>query len=44
MQKTGAGLQTAASCLWDNDTDGSSTLRWENKTMYCIVSVYGLAV
>uniref|UniRef100_A0A0A9WVY5 Dynein light chain Tctex-type 1 n=1 Tax=Lygus hesperus TaxID=30085 RepID=A0A0A9WVY5_LYGHE len=44
MQKTGAGLHSASSCYWDNTTDGSCTVRWENKTMYCIVSVYGLAI
>lgn len=44
MQKNGAGLHTASSCFWDNTSDGSCTVRWENKTMYCIVSVYGLAI
>ena len=41
---SGAGLHTASSCYWDNSTDGSCTVRWENKTMYCIVSVFGLAI
>merc|ERR1712176_728937 len=44
MQKNGAGLHTASSCFWDNGTDGSCTVRWENKTMYCIVSVFGLQI
>ena len=44
MQKNGAGLHTASSCYWDNSSDGSCTVRWENKTMYCIVSVFGLAI
>ncbi|XP_065111257.1 dynein light chain Tctex-type 1 [Paramisgurnus dabryanus] len=44
LQKNGAGLHTASSCFWDNTTDGSCTVRWENKTMYCIVSVFGLAI
>jgi len=44
MQKNGAGLHTASSCFWDNTTDGSCTVRWENKTMYCIVSVFGLSL
>ncbi|XP_026497601.1 dynein light chain Tctex-type [Vanessa tameamea] len=44
MQKNGAGLHTASSCFWDNNTDGSCTVRWENKTMYCIVSVFGLGI
>lgn len=43
MQKTGAGLHTASSCYWDNASDGSCTVRWENKSMYCITSVFGLA-
>ncbi|ESO09246.1 hypothetical protein HELRODRAFT_73452, partial [Helobdella robusta] len=44
MQKNGGGLHTASSCYWDNATDGSCTVRWENKTMYCVVSVFGLAL
>jgi len=44
MQKNGPGLHTATSCFSDNTTDGSATLRWENKTMFCIVTVFGLAV
>eukprot|EP00243_Klebsormidium_subtile_P005205 TRINITY_DN2049_c0_g9_i1.p1 TRINITY_DN2049_c0_g9~~TRINITY_DN2049_c0_g9_i1.p1 ORF type:complete len:114 (-),score=35.93 TRINITY_DN2049_c0_g9_i1:305-646(-) len=44
MQKNGAGLHTASSCFWDNSTDGSRTVKWENKSMYCITTVYGLAI
>ncbi|XP_072217975.1 dynein light chain Tctex-type 1 isoform X1 [Leuresthes tenuis] len=44
MQKNGAGLQTASTCFWDNTTDGSCAVRWENKSMYCIVNVFGLAI
>ncbi|XP_072363598.1 dynein light chain Tctex-type 1-like [Scyliorhinus torazame] len=44
MQKNGAGLHTASSCYWDNLGDGSCTVRWENKTMFCIVSVFGLGI
>ncbi|XP_077088155.1 dynein light chain Tctex-type 1-like [Siphateles boraxobius] len=44
MQKNGAGLQSASSCFWDSTTDGSCTVRWENKYLYCIVSVFGLAI
>ncbi|KAK1337899.1 hypothetical protein QTO34_001000 [Cnephaeus nilssonii] len=28
----------------DLSTDGSCTVRWENKTMYCIVSAFGLSI
>uniref|UniRef100_A0A8C7Q2Z1 Dynein light chain Tctex-type 3 n=1 Tax=Oncorhynchus mykiss TaxID=8022 RepID=A0A8C7Q2Z1_ONCMY len=44
IQKTGAGLHTANSCYWDTATDGSSTVRWENRTMYCVVCVFAVAV
>ena len=44
MQKNGAGLTTASSCFWDKEMDGSCTVRWENKTIYCIVTVFGLAI
>lgn len=44
LQKTGAGLHTASSCYWDTENDGSCTLRWENKTMYVIMSVFALKI
>mmetsp|Transcript_5273 Transcript_5273/g.13492 ORF Transcript_5273/g.13492 Transcript_5273/m.13492 type:complete len:113 (+) Transcript_5273:206-544(+) len=44
MQRTGAGLHMASSCYWDNTSDGSVTQKWENKTCYCIVTVFGLAI
>lgn len=44
MQKSGAGLHTANSCYWDATTDGSCTVRWENRTMNCVVSVFAVAV
>ncbi len=44
MQKNGAALTTANSCYWDTTIDGSCTIRWENRTTYCIVTVFGLAI
>lgn len=44
MQKTGAGLHLAASTYWDQTTDSSVTVRWENTTMYAIISVYGVMI
>lgn len=44
MQKNGAGLQTASTCFFDSATDGSCAIRWENKSMYCIVNVFGLGI
>jgi dynein light chain Tctex-type 1 len=44
MQKNGAGMHLATSCYWDNTSDGSATLKWDNKTLYCIATVFGLAI
>jgi dynein light chain Tctex-type 1 len=44
MQKTGAGLHLATSTFWDQTTDSSTTVRWENTTMYAILSVYGVII
>ncbi|XP_010884354.1 dynein light chain Tctex-type 3-like [Esox lucius] len=44
MQKCGAGLHTANSCYWDTAADGSCTVKWENRTMYCVVSVFAVAL
>ncbi|XP_028583250.1 dynein light chain Tctex-type 3 isoform X2 [Podarcis muralis] len=44
MQKCGAGLHTASSCFWDTTTDGTCTVRWENRTMNCIVNVFAVAI
>ena len=44
MQKTGAGMSTSASMFWDTGKDGFCKCTWQNNTMHCIVSVYGLSV
>nr|CAH8822992.1 unnamed protein product [Trichobilharzia regenti] len=44
MQKNGAGLQAASACYWDASTDGYYTLKWENKSMYCFVTIFGMAI
>ncbi|CAF2521947.1 unnamed protein product [Rotaria sp. Silwood2] len=43
MEKNGAGLHTASSCLWDSTTDNSCTFRWENPTMFASISVFGVS-
>eukprot|EP00743_Colponemidia_sp_Colp-15_P002414 GILK01002618.1.p1 GENE.GILK01002618.1~~GILK01002618.1.p1 ORF type:complete len:126 (+),score=13.11 GILK01002618.1:52-429(+) len=49
MQRNGAGVHTTTSCYWDTVSDGVLTFVWPkekskdgNKTMYCIVTVFGL--
>lgn len=43
MQKTGAGMVMATSSHWDKGSDGTRTIRWENKTMYVIVTIFGVS-
>lgn len=40
MQKSGAGLCTAATCFWDSKTDGLCSLQVNGETFDCIVTVY----
>ncbi|GAM19607.1 hypothetical protein SAMD00019534_027820, partial [Acytostelium subglobosum LB1] len=44
LQKVGAGFHTASSCLWDSNTDNNSSFRWENKSMFCIATVFGCMI
>ncbi|CAF1431521.1 unnamed protein product [Rotaria sp. Silwood1] len=44
MPKNGTDVHAASSCYWNDITDGSCTLRWENKYIYAIVSVFGLSI
>jgi dynein light chain Tctex-type 1 len=44
MQKNGAGLNTSASMHWDATKDGFCRVPWQNATMHCLVTVYGLSV
>ena len=43
LQKNGAPLHTAAGAFWDTKKDGICKVPWENSTMHCIVTVFGLA-
>uniref|UniRef100_A0A915EYS6 Dynein light chain Tctex-type n=1 Tax=Echinococcus canadensis TaxID=519352 RepID=A0A915EYS6_9CEST len=44
MQKDGTSLYTGSTCYWDATTDGNCTIKWENGSMYCIVTCFGLAI
>jgi dynein light chain Tctex-type 1 len=44
MQKTGAGLECYASMHWDAAKDGNCKVSWENQTMHCLVTFYGVSV
>lgn len=44
VQKNGAGLCTAAACSWNQDSDGCFAYKAENKTMICILTVFGVTM
>jgi len=44
MQKNGAGLNTSTSMHWDLGKDGHCKVPWQNNTMHCVVTIYGLSV
>ena len=48
-QKNGAGMHVSNCAYWDSTCDGSVTVKWpgdkareQNRTLYCVVSVFGL--
>ena len=44
MQKNGSGLISSVSTYWDATKDGLCKVTWENKTMHCIATVFGVSV
>merc|ERR1712086_199499 len=44
VQKNGAGIHVSSTCFWEQATDGNLTFRWENKSMYVIIQIFGLAL
>ena len=51
MQKTGAGIHSAAACYDHPETDGMYTVKWpsdkhkdHNRYLMCIVTVFGLSL
>uniref|UniRef100_A0A0G4HAI0 Dynein light chain Tctex-type 1 n=1 Tax=Chromera velia CCMP2878 TaxID=1169474 RepID=A0A0G4HAI0_9ALVE len=44
LQRSHAGFHCSTTCYWDYNTDGSLTFRWENKSMLCIITVFGVAL
>lgn len=43
-QNTGGATHTAHTCFWDAETDGFTKYRFENPTMVCLTTVYGMGV
>lgn len=40
----GNGMDVAGLCYWDQEMDGSVTIKWDNKHMTCIVNIFGCAI
>lgn len=43
VQKTGAGFHSSTSCYWEQSTDHTVTIRWENKNMHCTLQIFAIA-
>lgn len=44
MQKAECGLNISGSCYWDNDTDGSITVKHESDSVVAIVNIFACAL
>ena len=44
MQKADCGLNLSGSCFWDNDVDGTVTVKWDSSSLICVVNVFGCAL
>ena len=44
LQRSNAGFHLFSTCFWDQQIDGTVTVRWENRWMHCVVSVYGVSI
>ena len=42
LERTGAGLHSTSSCLWDKTADWSASVQWNNDHMFCVTSVWSL--
>jgi dynein light chain Tctex-type 1 len=43
FQKGDASLHFSSTCLWNPNTDGSITVKYENDTMHCFICLFGIA-
>ncbi|TNJ27446.1 Dynein light chain [Giardia muris] len=44
LQRMGAGLHASTAEYWDAATDGHAHITWENRTIYCMMTVFGLSI
>ncbi|CAM4898947.1 unnamed protein product [Rotaria socialis] len=43
IPKSEENIHMSNACLWDYEVDGSTIIKWENNSMYCIVSAFALS-
>ena len=43
FQKGDASLHFSSTCLWNPNTDGSITVKYENEQMHCFICLFGIA-
>eukprot|EP01068_Selenidium_serpulae_P003340 Selendium_serpulae@DN3005_c0_g1_i1.p1 len=43
LQRCKGGFHLFSTCYWDQQTDGTTTVRYDNKSLHCIVTVYATA-
>ncbi len=43
FQKGDASLHFSSTCLWNPNSDGSITVKWENDQMHCFICLFGIA-
>jgi dynein light chain Tctex-type 1 len=43
FQKGDASLHFSSTCLWNPNTDGSITVKYENDQMHCFICLFGIA-
>ena len=42
LQKGDGALHFSSTCCWDPDTDGSTTVKFENDYLYCFVTLFAV--
>ena len=42
LSKKSNGVHTVTMALWDPTNDGSETTQWNNESMQCVVTVWGM--
>ena len=44
FEKSYSSLNYSSTCLWNPSNDGSITVKFENDTMHCFVSLFGISI